>query len=540
MLLTLKKSRVDRKVILLVIPLVLASFTHLWNVSGFPSFHPDEGVYIRRALHILDGFGVQDPSSKFDHSQDSTSAYDHPYFGPIFLASVFKLIGYPGELPSNTDVSSIQRLSTEPRVIMGILAIIDTFIVYMICERRYNSRVAIFASIIFAVMPLSWFSRRVVLDSIMLPFLLTSILLILQIRANPKHVQTLSILSGLCLGIAIFTKIPAFTFIPVLAFLILQSIKKEELPSINRIKILTVWLFPVILTPLIWPAYAYFVGDFGQWIDGILWQSSERKNEGKSFFDIADSAIKTDPVLLIVGTAGVIYLAVRREFFPLIWILPYVIFLILVGWVTHFHLIPIIPILSISIAKLVYDVPAILRIKDKIPASAIIVAAIGIFGLVTTTALISMNLTDAQFASVSYIASKLVPVKEGNTIMSISSTNQDNNLHGNQVTVISSPIFSWIYKYVLNQDNIFTHVRDTQPIKTQKLILLVDSTYKHVISQVEGENVTQVNRLNNIYNSTDIVALFKDDSANINRKIYPFTGLDTASIGSVTQEVRSN
>jgi hypothetical protein len=35
--------------ILLFIPLVLSSFTHLWNLSQFPSFHPDEGVYIKRA-----------------------------------------------------------------------------------------------------------------------------------------------------------------------------------------------------------------------------------------------------------------------------------------------------------------------------------------------------------------------------------------------------------------------------------------------------------------------------------------------------------
>ena len=110
----------------------------------------------------------------------------------------------------------------------------------------------------------------------------------------------------------------------------------------------------------------------------------------------------------------------------------------------------------------------------------------------------------------------------------------------NPITVISSPIFSWIYIYVFDADHIFTHVRDTQPLKTQKMILLVDSTYKHVISGVEGENATQINRLKNIYNNTDIVALFRDDSSKLNRKIYPFTGLDSASIGSVTQEIRTN
>ena len=115
--------------------------------------------------------------------------------------------------------------------------------------------------------------------------------------------------------------------------------------------------------------------------------------------------------------------------------------------------------------------------------------------------------------------------------------NDDNT---NQITVISSPIFSWVYKYVFNNDYVFTHVRDTQPIKTQKLILLVDSTYKHVISGVEGENATQVKRLMSIYNNTDIAALFKGDTSNFNRKVYPYTGIDSASIGSRTQEIRTN
>jgi hypothetical protein len=120
-------------------------------------------------------------------------------------------------------------------------------------------------------------------------------------------------------------------------------------------------------------------------------------------------------------------------------------------------------------------------------------------------------------------------------------TNPDSaDLSINQITVISSPIFSWVYKYVFNNPYTFTHVRDTEPIKTQKIILLIDSTYKHVISGVEGENGTQIMRLVNIYNNTDITALFRDDTSKYNRKIYPFTGLDTAGIGSITQEIRTN
>jgi hypothetical protein len=534
--------KLDNRIFFIMIPLILASFTHLWNVAQFPSFHPDEGVYIRRALHILAGQGLQDPSSRYDHSQDSTSAYDHPYFGPMFLAGIFKILGYPQILNTTPDVTSIETLSSVPRIIMGVLAVLDTFLVFRISERRYNSKVALFASVLFAVMPLSWYTRRVVLDSIMLPFLLTSILLILEIRSNPKYVQTLSILSGICFGLAIFTKIPSSILIPLIAYLIYQNIDKIKFPSVGRLKILTIWLIPVILIPTIWPVYAFISGDLDAWIDGIFWQSLGRQNKGKSLFDIAISAWESDPVLLILGAAGMIYLTIRRDYFPIIWIIPHITFLFFVGWVTHFHLILIIPILCISIAKMIYDLPAILPIKKNIPISTIIISGISLFGLISSSILISTNLSYVQFAATAYISNALVPnngsfIIKNHTNINLTYTNHDDI---DQITVISSPIFSWVYKYVFNHDNTFAHVRDTQPIKTEKLILLVDSTYKHVIEGEEGENATQLKRLMNIYNNSEIVALFKDDPSNYNEKYYPYTGIDSANIGSKTQEIRSN
>jgi hypothetical protein len=531
------------KYIFILIPLVLSAFTHLWNVAQFPSFHPDEGVYIRRALHILAGLGLQDPSARYDHSQESNSGYDHPYFGPLFLAGIFKIIGYPQSLNTTPEEASIETLASVPRIIMGVLAVLDTLLVFKISERRYNSKVALFASVLFAVMPLSWFSRRIVLDSIMLPFLLTSMLLILEIRSNPKYVRPLLIVSGICLGLAIFTKIPSFTIIPLIAYLIYQTIDMKKFSSAERLKVISLWLLPVILIPMIWPVYALLSGDINEWTGGILWQSLERQHEGKSLFDVASNAWLTDPVLLILGVAGTIYLTLRRDYFAIIWLIPYLTFLYSVGWVTHFHLILIIPILCISVAKLIFDLPAILRIKRNIPISTITISVICLFGLVSSTILISTNLSYVQFAAVTYISNAMFPSNIGAINKNHSGTNltpgsDDGQI--NQITVLSSPIFSWVYKYVFNHDYTFSHVRDTEPIKTQKLILLVDSTYKHVISGVEGENKTQVERLKNIFNNTEITALFKDDTSNYNRKYYPFTGIASANIGSRTEEIRTN
>ena len=99
-------------IFILAIPLALSAFTHIWNPIGFPSIHPDEGTYMRRAMYTLEGLGAHDPSNQFDHPQYSTSSYDHPYFGQIFLASIFKIIGYPdfSNLSTRSDIQSIEIL----------------------------------------------------------------------------------------------------------------------------------------------------------------------------------------------------------------------------------------------------------------------------------------------------------------------------------------------------------------------------------------------------------------------------------------------
>jgi hypothetical protein len=68
----------------------------------------------------------------------------------------------------------VESLYLLPRTIMGILAIIDTILVYKISERRYNMHVAF---TLFAVMPITSLLMRVLLEKIQLPFLLASIFL---------------------------------------------------------------------------------------------------------------------------------------------------------------------------------------------------------------------------------------------------------------------------------------------------------------------------------------------------------------------------
>ncbi|HKQ22246.1 MAG TPA: glycosyltransferase family 39 protein, partial [Nitrososphaeraceae archaeon] len=430
------------KRLLILIPIILSSFTHLWNTALFPSFHIDEGVYIRRALHALNGLGILDPDSKFDHPQDTTSSYDHPFFGQIVLASIFKIIDYPHTFISSSEKTSIESLFSVPRLAMGVFAIVDTFLIYKIGERRFNPTVGLFSSLLFAVMPSTWYTRRVVLDSIMLPFILTSILLILETKIRPNYVNMLSLLSGISLGLAVFTKIPSFTLIPLLVYLILQVGERRPLLSKIELKKLALFLIPVILIPLIWPTYALLSGDLDQWFDGVIWQATSRQSEDKTLFDVGLSFFRSDPVIVILGTIGIIYLAIRREFIGVIWTLPYITFLYLVGWVNHFHFILILPILCISLAKIIYDLPSFVITERKATIiSSGMIAAIVLFGIISTFTLISTNLSYIQLQTASYIGNEM-------SLKSLVSNDSENSNDYQQVTVITGPIYSWIYKYV--------------------------------------------------------------------------------------------
>ncbi|HKQ20800.1 MAG TPA: hypothetical protein VJS91_02080, partial [Nitrososphaeraceae archaeon] len=155
----------SRAHIILLVPIVLSGFIHIWNPIGFPTAHNDEDAhYIPRALMFMQ-YG--------DPQKQNPGFYDHPFFGQILLGTLFKLIGYPDMYVDNSDVKSIHSLYMVPRIIMGLFAVLDTFIVYTIASVCYGRKVAFISSILFAVMPITWLLRWVLLDNVLLPFLLS-------------------------------------------------------------------------------------------------------------------------------------------------------------------------------------------------------------------------------------------------------------------------------------------------------------------------------------------------------------------------------
>lgn len=488
----LSRQAYSVSMLLVLIPLALSAYTHLWNPVGFPNLFYDEGVYIRRAMHVMEGLGPQE-----------AYYYDHPFFGQIFLGGMLTIIGYPESLNPSPDMQSIDSLYQVPRILMGILAVIDTFLIYKISERMYNRNIALFASILFAVMPVAWFTRMILLDSILLPFLLFSIFLAVyatksKSEKNNNNNNILIVLSGVFLGIAIFTKIPAFTMIPLVAFLIYRNNNRS-------LKALGIWFVPVILIPLIWPAQSILAGAFTSWTNDVLWQIN-RENAGLPW--IVFLLAITDPFIFAAGFGGLAYSFVRRDYFILLWILPFMAFLGVLGYTNFFYWIPILPALCIGAAKLLFD---IIEKSKKITQKTLTVAilsSIVVFGLTSTTLLIVTDVTSAQIESAAYVARYLDQTEDGAA--------------GNP-TVVSNPIYSWIFKYVFDKDHIFSDYRDMLyfPVDTAKsrVLLIADPRFTLDI----GNENNQL--LHELYSNTSTIATFKGKVTNFDLGLYPYTSM---------------
>ena len=481
----------------ILIPIALSSFTHLWNPAGFPDLFFDEGIYMRRAMNLLE-YG--DPQG--------TNFHDHPFFGQIFLAGALATIGYPDSLNPNSDAQSIELLYLVPRILMGVLAVADTFLIYKISERRYNSKVAIIASILFAVMPITWFVRRILLDSILLPFLLTSILFAIYVK-NPNNMEvskrrnyTLLILSGVFLGLAIFTKLPIVTMMPLIGYIVYSNSGKK-LSSVG------LWIIPVILIPLIWPLESVAAGQFDVWFKDVFWQVNRDSNR---MTQVVEPFFIIDPVLLIIGIGGVGYAAIKKDPFLLLWLFPFLLFLSFVGYAQYFHVIPIIPVFCIAAAFLINGLASKAKNANKENVIKIgTLVPIAIFGLISTTLVITTNMTSAQFEAAAFA----LAIADADT------------------SIIANPVYSWMYIYVFNVDNTFHDYLDVlyYPIPTEKFIIISDNHFENDIGMDE--------KLEQVYSETHTVKTFEGEVLNYDLWRYPYTSMHKNYEGSKV-EVRTN
>ena len=452
--------------------LVLAGFTHLWNPIGFPVPNEDESIYLGRAVNFLNTLEVR----------DNSIGYDHPYFGQIFLAAFLGITGYQ-DFFSSPGHLNYEMIFLIPRIFMGILAIADTFLIFKIAELLYNRKVGFVAAILFAVTPTTWLTRWILLDSIQLPLILLSILFaVFSFRGtregsknNSKNIL-LVLLSGTFLGLSIFTKIPAIMIVPLVGYLIFTNSKWN-------FKILGLWFIPVILIPLLWPAYSISVGEFNSWLNGIIKQAHRAPNP--LYFSITEFLMR-DPLLLIVGSIGIILAVVKKDLFILLAVIPFLIFMYFVNYVVLHHLMWVVVILCISASRLFVDIVIFVkRYKPLLLLSLGGISLFFVFAFTSTIELVTRNETSQFFGAAAlvdqYLEAKLI-------------TNNNNNSpdSNKNIKVLGNTFFIWIQQYVFHNDNYvsFFQIPKKLEFENQNVISIIDSRFKRELQRDDYTGIT--------------------------------------------------
>jgi hypothetical protein len=414
--------------------------------------------------------------------RDNSIGYDHPYFGQIFLAAFLGITGYQ-DFFSSPGHLNYEMIFLIPRIFMGILAIADTFLIFKIAELLYNRKVGFVAAILFAVTPTTWLTRWILLDSIQLPLILLSILFaVFSFRGtregsknNSKNIL-LVLLSGTFLGLSIFTKIPAIMIVPLVGYLIFTNSKWN-------FKILGLWFIPVILIPLLWPAYSISVGEFNSWLNGIIKQAHRAPNP--LYFSITEFLMR-DPLLLIVGSIGIILAVVKKDLFILLAVIPFLIFMYFVNYVVLHHLMWVVVILCISASRLFVDILTFVkRYKPLLLLSLGGISLFFVFAFTSTIELVTRNETSQFFGAAAlvdqYLEAKLI-------------TNNNNNSpdSNKNIKVLGNTFFIWIQQYVFHNDNYvsFFQIPKKLEFENQNVISIIDSRFKRELQRDDYTGIT--------------------------------------------------
>jgi hypothetical protein len=380
----------------------------------------------------------------------------------------------------------------------------------------------------------------ILLDNIQLPFLLSSVLFALYATSlqNSKrgNIKTdtdksrirylLILISGTLLGISIFTRIPAFTMIPFVAYLIYSNKDARSLKDI------VIWITPVLVIPLIWPLNAAYAGEFDLWLEGINYQTDRHFPliDWLGWYPELNSLellLRIDPVFMIFGLASLAFALIKRDVFLLLWIFPFLIFSYFIGYVFFFHLITIFPAFCVAIARLITDIPRKIKSnKIRLVTPYITITVVATFGLVSTLILIVTDINATHLSAAAFLAEHFP---------------SNDQLHQYELTVIRGAYrFFWIFSDVEHNFQFFPAYWDTRmdPIKTEKVVFMIEEKFDWW-KDWGSDDVENVRKLIDLCNSMNKIVEFKNDAAQYDYRKYPYTSM-IFSLGLGSVEIRAN
>ncbi|MEP6577039.1 MAG: hypothetical protein ABJB85_11480, partial [Nitrososphaerota archaeon] len=263
-------------------------------------------------------------------------------------------------------------------------------------------------------------------------------------------------------------------------------------------------LAPVILIPLLWPAYAFSIGEFDLWLNSVMFQQGRASaGTGTNLSAAFKNLFKIDPATIILGCASLGFVGLRRDIWLLLWIIPLLLFSFYLGWVQYFHLVPIFPAFCISIGVTIDYM--LNKMKSNMTKKTVIIAAsvLVLFGFVSTVTLMTVNTN-----SVHYYAQASV-IKE----ISQRINSEKNETSG--VTLVGHRMYYWISRYIFDLE--FFVLPNKVPLNyvPEKMVLVSN----------DGMCCCQCDYFKELYVATTPKYEFESDVTYYNESQYPFTSL---------------
>lgn len=322
-------------------------------------------------------------------------------------------------------------------------------------------------------------------------------------------------------------------------------------------------MIPVIVISTIWPLDALIKGEFEQWTLGV---SSQMMRHDAAMLDAIYNILEIDPTIFSIGIAGILFAIIKRDYFILLGIIPFLAFFsILIDYINWFYMIPIFGFVCISSSVLIIRIISSFS-KFKLFTVSIIGLVIT-FGFLSTLLLILTDVGSFQDQTISYINAILSkgdinfdlgledPFKQKNAepISDLGNSQRernnlrDSNINKLKTTMIASPIYSWIYKYIYSyNETSYSYTEDKEFRNDTKLILVLDRYFRDFLANnVESKNSTwnqdiaSADRIYEVMKRLNSSKYFVGNGREFNFNQYPYSSM-RFNLGGSPIEVRTN
>ncbi|GHO42551.1 phospholipid carrier-dependent glycosyltransferase [Ktedonospora formicarum] len=325
--------------LVVALALGLTLWAHALNMFNFPLYGPDEGAYMANAWALIHG-----------NLQPYPYTYDHPPVGWMQIALWTLLTG--GFFSFETAINS-------GRVMMLALSGGSALLLYLITRRLSGSRSAsLLALAIFALSPLAiTYQREVLLDNIGTFWLLLSIFFVVHGNSRLRNI----IYSALALGIAILSQEVFIVFVPIMLYSVwlfaTRFQRKFALVAFGYIvlslssayallAIMKGELFPPGILPGDTHAHPSLLG--------TLFRQAQYTQETGNFANSWETWMRLDLPFFIAGALSLVIHIIggwwnRLQWLLALFVVSYWLMLLAIQNIFPFSILPILPLLTISI-----------------------------------------------------------------------------------------------------------------------------------------------------------------------------------------------